>query len=104
MAQNWDLFTNHTKVLLCVARNPDIRVREIAAATDLTERGTHRILAQLVTAGYLSKQRHGRRTHYTVARDVPLEPPLPEHRAVGELIDLLLEPESPGQLAKPRNA
>ena len=98
MSRPWGFLTNHAKVLICVANDRDIRVREIAAEIEITERAAHRILVQLVTAGYLSKERRGRRTRYAIQRDLPLKPPLPEHRVVGELLDVLIDPEPEGLL------
>lgn len=87
----WDFLTNHAHVLVCVARDPGIRLREIAAAVGITERATHRIVSELVDEGYLLREREGRRNRYTVKPSLRLRHPLVEDRAIGELLDLLLE-------------
>jgi predicted transcriptional regulator len=84
--------TNHARVLACVAREPGIRLRDLAAQLDLTERGAHRILCELIETGYLTKHRIGRRNFYEVHPELPLDDPVAPDRAVGDLIDLLLPP------------
>ncbi|HKB95101.1 MAG TPA: winged helix-turn-helix transcriptional regulator [Gaiellaceae bacterium] len=65
---SWTFLTNHAQVLLCVAENPDIRLRDVAERVGITERATQRILAELVDAGYVHTTRIGRRNRYTVDR------------------------------------
>jgi DNA-binding MarR family transcriptional regulator len=86
----WDLLTNHAHVLVCVAHDPGIRVRDIAAAVGITERAAHGILAQLVEAGYLLREREGRRNRYTVVAGRPLRHPLEQQREVGDLLEVLV--------------
>lgn len=90
----WSFLTNHAYVLLCVAHDPAIRLRDIAAAVGLTERGTHQILSQLVEAGYVRSERVGRRNRYEVRLELPLRHPLVQERAIGDLLEVLLEPRS----------
>lgn len=85
----WDFLTNHAHVLVCVARDPGARLRDIAAAVGITERAAHRIVSELVDGGYLSRERRGRRNHYEVKARSPLPHPLAEEREVGELLELL---------------
>jgi DNA-binding MarR family transcriptional regulator len=85
----WDLLTNHAHVLLCVADDPGIRVRDIADAVGITERAAHRILSELVDEGYVLRERDGRRNRYEVRREQPLPHPLLQERQVGELLELL---------------
>lgn len=85
----WDFLTNHAHVLVCVARDPGARLREIAAAIGITERAAHRIVSELVDEGYLVRERRGRRNHYQVKAKRPLRHPLAEERDVGELLSLL---------------
>ena len=66
MSGDWDFLTNHAHVLLCVAHDPDVRLRDIAASVGITERGAHRIISQLVEEGYLTRERQGRRNRYKV--------------------------------------
>ena len=86
----WDFLTNHAHVLTCVADDPGIRLRDIAAAVGITERAAHRILSELVEGGYVLRQREGRRNHYEVVPDLPLRHPLAQGRDVGDLLKVLL--------------
>jgi Winged helix DNA-binding domain len=87
----WSFLTNHSRVLLCVAQDPGVRLRDIASTLGITERTAFGIVADLCTAGYLVKQRDGRRNRYEIQRDLPL--PLPEpvgrERTIGQLLQLL---------------
>src|SRR4051812_47373598 len=87
----WSFLTNHAQVLLSVAREPDIRLREIAEEVGITERAVHRILGELESAGYLSRERDGRRNRYTITRDRPLPDRLARHQSVDDLLRLLIE-------------
>jgi len=71
----WDFLTNHAHVLTCVAHDPGIRLRDIAAAVGITERAAHRILSELVEEGYVLRERHGRRNRYQVKPELPLRHP-----------------------------
>ena len=74
-APGWDFLTNHAHVLTCVANDPGIRLRDIAAAVGITERAAHRILSELVEEGYVLRERRGRRNHYQVVRSCPCVTP-----------------------------
>jgi DNA-binding MarR family transcriptional regulator len=91
MAPRWDFLTNHAHVLVCVARDPGIRLRDIATAVGITERAAHRIVSELVDEGYVLRERQGRRNHYQVKAKLRLRHPLVGEREVGELLELLLE-------------
>jgi hypothetical protein len=91
----WDLLTNHAHVLLCIADDPGIRLRDIATAVGITERGAHKILNDLVADGYVSRERHGRRNRYKVKPELPLRHPLVDDRDVGDLLKVL-SPARPG--------
>jgi len=91
----WDFLTNHAHVMVCVARDPGARLRDIAAAVGITERAAHRIVSELVDEGYVIRERQGRRNHYQVKSELPLRHPLAGERDVGELLDLLVADESP---------
>ena len=86
----WGFLTNHAHVLVCVAHDPGIRLRDIAAAVGITERATHRIVAELVEEGYLLREREGRRNRYQVVEDLSLRHPLVEDHRVGELLQVLV--------------
>jgi hypothetical protein len=96
VASGWDFLTNHAHVLLCVAKDPGIRLRDIAAAVGITERGAHKILTELVDEGYVLRERHGRRNRYKVKPELPLRHPLVHDREIGDLLKVLLSPERPG--------
>lgn len=93
MAQ-WTFLTNHAHVLLCVAREPDTRLRHIAECVGITERATHRIITDLSEAGYLTRHRLGRRSFYEVHPELPLRSPLEGDHQVGELFATLLRQKS----------
>jgi DNA-binding transcriptional ArsR family regulator len=86
----WDFLTNHAHVLVCVARDPGIRLRDIATAVGITERAAHRILSELVDEGYVVRERQGRRNRYQVKTKLPLPHPLAEELEVGELLEVLI--------------
>ena len=85
----WTFLTNHAQVLACVAGEPDMRLREIGATIGVTERAAHRIVGELVDAGYLSREREGRRNRYTVNSHLPLPDPLARSQRVGDLLEIL---------------
>ena len=83
----WTFLTNHAQVLLCIADDPQIRLRDVAERVGITERAAQRIVADLVDAGYVETSRIGRRNHYTIDRKHPMR-----HAAQdGYDIDTLLE-------------
>ena len=85
----WSFLTNHARVLLCVAQDPAMRLRDIASALGITERSAFGIVDDLVVAGYLEKQREGRRNRYEVRHDLPLTEPAVRERTIGQLVELL---------------
>jgi hypothetical protein len=87
----WSFLTNHAQVLACIARDPGIRLREIGDTIGITERAVHRIVDELDAAGYLARERRGRRSHYTVRSHVPLPDPLARGQKVGDLLRILTE-------------
>ena len=88
----WSFLTNHARVLLCITEEPDVRLREIGERVGVTERAAHRIVNDLVVAGYVSRQRAGRRNQYTVRRDLPLPDRLSRTQPIGELLAILTTP------------
>ncbi len=84
----WTFLSNHGHILLCVARDPNIRVREIAQAVGITERAVQRILGELEEVGVIARRREGRRTRYEVDGDLPLRHPIEADHSVGELLRL----------------
>jgi PPOX class probable F420-dependent enzyme len=85
----WTFVTNHTQVLLCLAQNPDVRLRDVADAIGITERAAQRILTDLVDAGYVQRRRVGRRNHYTIDRGRAMRHAAQLGHEVGGLLDLL---------------
>ncbi len=86
---DWTFLTNHAHVLLCVARDPDVRLRDVAVAVGIPERAAQRIVADLVEAGYLERTREGRRNRYRIDRALPLRHPLEREHAIGEVLAVL---------------
>ena len=89
----WRFLSNHAQVVLCVAGDPGIRLRDIAASVDITERAAHRIVDELVRDGYISRERQGRRNHYEVQKHLPLRDPLLSERKLADLLELLSGPD-----------
>lgn len=88
----WTFLSNHANVLICVAREPRIRLSDLAARVRITRRAVQRIIGDLEEAGYLSRVREGRRNRYEVHIDLPLRHPMDAHCSVGEMLDLILRP------------
>jgi predicted ArsR family transcriptional regulator len=87
----WTFLTNHAHVLFCIARDPEVRLRDVAALVGITERAVQRIVTDLETAGYLTVSKEGRRNRYQVNLDRPLRHPIERHRTVRALIGLVVE-------------
>lgn len=81
----WRFLTNHGRVLLCLAHDPDLRIRDLALVLGITERSTQKILGDLVGAGYVTRRRVGRRNEYEIHVEAPL--PLGRELNVGHLFD-----------------
>ncbi|MGI9556835.1 MAG: helix-turn-helix transcriptional regulator [Solirubrobacterales bacterium] len=92
---DWTFLTNHGHVLVYVARNPDARIREIATEIGVIERTVQTILNDLVGAGYVTRDRRGRRNHYSVDPSAPFRHPLESDHAVGSLLEALAD-QGPG--------
>lgn len=87
--KDWTFLTNHGHVMLCLARDPQARLRDVAQAVGITERAAQGIVNDLVAAGYVGRARTGRRNEYTLDRRLQLRHPLEREHAVGELLDVL---------------
>ena len=85
----WSFLTNHARVLICIARDPSVRLREIGEAVGITERAAHRIVGELADAGYVTRRRTGRRNRYTIRTDLPVPDALARNRRVGDLLAIL---------------
>jgi DNA-binding Lrp family transcriptional regulator len=85
----WSFLTNHARVLLCIADDPAIRLRDIGEQVGITERAVYRIVDDLVSGGYISRERSGRRNQYTVHRHLPVPDRISRTQAIGELLEVL---------------
>jgi hypothetical protein len=86
---SWTFLTTHARVLLLVADDPGVRLRDVAASLDITERGAFGIITDLVQAGYVVKEKDGRRNRYHIQAHLPLPEPTARERTVGEVLALL---------------
>jgi hypothetical protein len=91
VTSDWSFLTNHGRALLQIARDPNVRLRDIAAALNITERSAYAIVTDLTDAGYVLKERDGRRNRYVVQHHLPLPEATVRERTVGEVVDLLVE-------------
>ncbi len=89
-ARRWTFLSNHAHVLLCLAREPEMLIRDMATSIGITERAVQMILASLEREGLVEHERQGRRNVYTLHLEQPLRHPLESHRLVRELIEMLL--------------
>lgn len=87
--ENWTFLTNYGHVLLCIAGDPEIRMKDVAERVGITERATQRIVADLVKAGYLSSSKSGRRRYYKIDDSRSLRHPVESHNQIGELLHLV---------------
>ncbi len=85
----WMFLTNHSHVLICLAEDPEMRLRDVAERVGITERAVFRIVADLEEAGVITRHREGRRNQYEVHGGEPLRHPVEKHRTVGDLLGLL---------------
>ncbi|HEV3381019.1 MAG TPA: helix-turn-helix domain-containing protein [Trebonia sp.] len=85
----WGFLTNHALVLLCIARDPGARLRDIAASVGITERSAFGIVRDLAAAGYIVKEKGGRRNHYRVETHLPVPESADSRLAIGDLLALL---------------
>jgi hypothetical protein len=90
---HWSFLTNHGRALLCIARDPEVRLSEIALNLAISERRTFAIVTDLTDAGYLLKSREGRRNRYEVQTHLPLPEFAGRDQAIGVVLDLLAAPE-----------
>ena len=85
----WRFVTNHTQVLLCIARDGDVRPRDVAETVGITERAAQRIVADLIQAGFVERRRVGRRNHYSIDRSAKMRHPAQMNQEIGDLLELL---------------
>jgi hypothetical protein len=87
--EGWSFLTKHGRVLLCIARDPGVRLRDIAATVGITERSAYGIISDLAAAGYAAKQKDGRRNRYQIHAHLPLHEPASQQLTIGEVLALL---------------
>jgi predicted transcriptional regulator len=87
----WTFLTNHGQLLLCIAKEPGLSLREIGDRVGITERAAHRIVAELEKSGYLTRRRNGRRNRYKIAPHLPIPDPMARERQIGDLLDVLAD-------------
>lgn len=90
----WRFVTNHTQVLLCIARDGDVRLRDVAETVGITERAAQRIVADLIEAGFVERRRVGRRNHYSIDRRAKMRHPAQMNQEIGDLLELLNSTDS----------
>lgn len=104
---DWTFFTNHARTLICIARDPGIRLRDLADAINITERSAYGIVSDLVHAGYVVKEKEGRRNRYRVEAQLPLPESIGRERTIGDVLGLLTDVDAgrrPRQRTKERHA
>jgi MarR family len=101
---NWSFLTNHARVLLCIAHDPGARLRDIAASLGITERSAFGIVTDLTAAGYVVKQKDGRRNRYQIQAHLPLPEPASQEPAIGDVLALLAGTGAGQQLTGTRPA
>lgn len=88
--RQWSFLTNHARALVFIAHHADARLRDMATALEVTERTAFGIVADLAEAGYVVKEKDGRRNRYTIQEHLPLRDPIGRERTIGEVLDLLV--------------
>lgn len=91
-SSSWTFLSNHTHVLLCIAQEPDARLRDVALRVGITERAVQKIVGELEDAGALTRLREGRRNLYLIHPECPLRHPIEQHQTIGKLLALVLSP------------
>jgi hypothetical protein len=89
--KGWGFLTNHALALLCIAHDPDVRLRDIAATLDITERTAFGIVSDLTAAGYVTKGRDGRRNRYEIETRAPVRVAIGREPTLGEVLEVLVD-------------
>ena len=90
MFRHWTFLSNHAHVLVCLARDPDVRSREVAQQVGITERRVFKIISDLEESGVIVRRKEGRRNHYDFSFETRLRHPLEENKTVGDLLKMVL--------------
>ncbi len=88
----WTFLTNHARVLVCIAQDPGVRLRELGDRVGITERAAHRIVVELAAAGYITRRRNGRRNQYEVNAQRRVHDPIAREQNVGQLLQIITDP------------
>ncbi len=86
MGASWTFLTNHAHVMICLSEYADISLRKVAEKVGITERAVQRIVLDLETEGFLTREKVGRKNTYTLKKDINLRHPLESHRTIGDVI------------------
>jgi hypothetical protein len=97
---DWNVLSNHGLALLCIARDRDIRMRDIGDMIGVTERAAHRIVRDLVEAGFVKRERAGTRNHYEIQPETPMDHPMLEDHWIGEIVAVLADRPWPAQAVR----
>lgn len=87
---SWTFLSNHAHVLLLLAREPEILLKDVSNLVGITERAVQKIVADLVEGGFLKKEKCGRRNRYNINIKKPLRHPLEAHKPIGELLKIFV--------------
>jgi DNA-binding MarR family transcriptional regulator len=90
-AHRWTFLSNHAHVLVCLARDPEVLLREVAKSIGITERAVQKIVSDLEVEGLVKRYREGRRNRYELHLERPLRHPIERHRRVSDLVKLILK-------------
>jgi predicted transcriptional regulator len=91
----WSFLTNHARALVCIAHDPGVRLRDIATMLGITERSAYGIVDDLVTEGYVLKDKDGRRNRYQIQAHLPLREPMGREPTIGEVLEILVDTNVP---------
>jgi DNA-binding IclR family transcriptional regulator len=94
----WSFLTNHARVLVCIARDPGVRLRDIASSLGITERSAYAIVTDLSDAGYVVKDKDGRRNRYQIQTHLPLREAGGRERTIGEILEVLVDTNADTEL------
>jgi hypothetical protein len=93
--ETWSFLTKHARVLVCIAHDPAVRLRDIAATVGITERSAYGIVNDLTSAGYVVKDKDGRRNHYRIQAHLPLREAIGQERTIGDVLEILVDGAGP---------
>jgi IclR helix-turn-helix domain len=93
--ETWSFLTKHARVLVCIAHDPGVRLRDIATIVGITERSAYGIVNDLVSAGYVVKDKDGRRNRYEIQAHLPLRDAIGPERTIGEVLEILVDTSGP---------